>query len=52
VAASISTVVTGQILAGAVIDHFGLLDSAIRPMDLTRSPGLAIVMFGVWLTVK
>jgi transporter family-2 protein len=52
VAASISTVVAGQILAGAVIDHFGLLDSAIRPMDLTRSFGLAIVLFGVWLTVK
>jgi len=52
VAASVTTVVAGQVLAGAVIDHFGLLESTIRPMDLTRAIGLAVVLFGVWLTVK
>jgi len=52
VAASVTTVVAGQVLAGAVIDHFGLLESTIRPMDLTRAMGLAVVLFGVWLTVK
>lgn len=52
VAAAITTVVAGQVLSGAVIDHFGLLESHIRPMDLTRTIGLAVVLFGVWLTVK
>jgi len=52
VAASVTTVVAGQVLAGAVIDHFGLLESTIRPMDLTSAIGLAVVLFGVWLTVK
>ena len=52
VAAAITTVVAGQILAGSLIDHFGLLDAHLRPMDLTRAIGLAVVLFGVWLTVK
>ncbi len=52
VAAAITTVVAGQVLAAAVIDHFGLLEAHLRPMDLTRAIGLAVVLFGVWLTVK
>jgi len=52
VAASITAVVAGQVLAGMVIDHFGLLEASIRPMDLTRAIGLIVVLFGVWLTVK
>ena len=52
VAAAITTVVAGQILAGSLIDHFGLLDTHLRSMDLTRAIGLAVVLFGVWLTVK
>ena len=52
VAAAITTVVAGQILAGALIDHYGLLEAHLRPMDLTRAIGLAVVLFGVWLTVK
>jgi len=52
VAAAITTVVAGQVLSGAVIDHFGLLEAHLRPMDLTRAIGLAVVLFGVWLTVK
>ena len=52
VAAAITTVVAGQILAGALIDHYGLLETHLRPMDLTRAIGLAVVLFGVWLTVK
>jgi transporter family-2 protein len=52
VAAAITTVVAGQILAGALIDHYGLLEAYVRPMDLTRAIGLAVVLFGVWLTVK
>ncbi len=52
VAAAITTVVAGQILTGAVIDHFGLFHSAIRPLDPTRLLGLGVVLLGVWLTVR
>jgi len=52
VAGSIITIVAGQLLVGTVLDHFGLLGAAEKPLDLTRLIGLAVVFVGVWLTVK
>jgi len=52
VAASITTIVAGQLFVGTILDHFGLLDANIRPFDGTRALGLAVVLFGVWLTVR
>lgn len=52
VAASITTIVAGQLLVGTILDHFGLLGAATRSLDLTRTLGLAVVLVGVWLTVK
>ncbi len=52
VAAAITTVVAGQILMSAVLDHFGLLGAVVRPLDAPRLSGLAVVMLGVWLTVR
>ena len=52
VAASITTVVAGQLLVGMILDHFGLLGAAVKPLDITRVVGIAVVLFGVWLTVK
>lgn len=52
VAASIITVVAGQLLVGTILDQYGWLGASLRPLDLTRAIGLAVVLFGVWLTVK
>ncbi|HMB23390.1 MAG: DMT family transporter [Chloroflexota bacterium] len=52
VAAAITTIVAGQLLVGTILDHFGLLGAAERSLDVTRALGLAIVLVGVWLTVK
>lgn len=52
VAASITTIVAGQLLVGTILDHFGLLGALQRSLDPTRALGLAIVLVGVWLTVK
>lgn len=52
VAASITSIVAGQLLVSMILDHFGLLGAAERPLDLTRVLGMAIVLVGVWLTVK
>ena len=52
VAGSIITVVAGQLLVGMILDHFGWLGAAERPLDATRLLGMTIVMVGVWLTVK
>jgi transporter family-2 protein len=52
VAASITTVVAGQLLVGTILDHYGWLGAAARPVDITRLIGLGVVLAGVWLTVK
>lgn len=52
VAAAITTVVAGQIIMSAVLDNFGWLGASVRPLDAPRLLGLAVVMLGVWLTVK
>ena len=52
VAAAITTIVAGQLLVSTVLDHFGLLGAMGRAMEPTRALGLAIVLVGVWLTVK
>jgi transporter family-2 protein len=52
VAAAIITIVAGQLLVSTLLDHFGLLGAMSRPLDATRTIGLAVVLAGVWLTVK
>ena len=52
IAAAITTIVAGQLLVGTILDQYGLLGSAGRPIDISRIIGLAVVMTGVWLTVK
>ena len=52
VAAAIISIVAGQLLVSTILDHFGLLGSMARPLDLTRAIGLAVVLMGVWLTVR
>ncbi len=52
VAASITTVVAGQLLVGVILDHFGLLGASVRVLDVTRLIGLIVVLAGVWLTVR
>jgi len=52
VAGSIITVVAGQLLVGMILDHFGWLGALERPLDAPRLVGMAIVLLGVWLTVK
>ena len=52
VAASITTVVAGQLLVGTILDQYGLLGAAVKPLDAARALGLVAVLAGVWLTVK
>jgi len=52
VAASITTLVAGQLLVGTILDHYGLLGATVKPLDMTRIIGMSVVLAGVWLTVK
>ena len=45
----IALLVTGQMLASVVLDHFGLLGLAQRPVDLPRLLGVALLVGGVVL---
>ena len=52
VAPAVILLVLGQLVVGAVLDHFGLLGAAVRPLTAQRLLGLSVVMLGVWLTVR
>jgi transporter family-2 protein len=52
VAAAIIMIIAGQLLVSTILDHFGMLGAMVRPLDLTRAIGLAVVLLGVWLTVR
>ena len=52
VATALIILLAGQLFIGTVLDHFGLLGAAVRPLGFTRIFGLAIVLAGVWLSVK
>jgi transporter family-2 protein len=45
-------IVTGQLVISVLLDHFGLLGAQVRPIDLTRILGIAVLFFGVWLIVR
>ena len=52
VATALIILLAGQLLIGTILDHFGFLGAAVRPLDFTRIFGLAVVLVGVWLSVK
>lgn len=52
IATTITVIVVGQLLIGTVSDHFGWLGAAVRPLDLTRTLGLLILLVGTWLVVR
>jgi transporter family-2 protein len=54
VGASATTIliVAGQLVVGVLIDHFGFFDTLVRPLDLLRVAGLALVLTGAWLVIR
>ena len=45
----IALLVTGQMIAAIILDHFGLLGLAQRPIDLSRMIGVCLLVGGVVL---
>jgi transporter family-2 protein len=52
VAPTIVLIVVGQLVLGTMLDHFGLLGAAVRPVDPARLIGIAVLLFGTWLIVR
>jgi len=50
--AAFTIAVASQFILAALMDHFGLLGAAVRPLDLSRSFGIAVLILGVWLIVR
>ncbi len=44
--------VSSQFVVAALLDHFGLLGAALRPLDFTRLAGIVVLIVGVWLIMK
>ena len=44
--------VAAQLLAAAIMEHFGLFSTPQRSFDLPRAAGFALTVAGVWLVVK
>lgn len=51
-ATGFTLIVASQFVIAALIDHFGLLGAAVRPIDLPRALGLAVLLVGVWLIMR
>jgi transporter family-2 protein len=47
-----TTIIAAQLVVAALLDHFGLLGAAIRPLDLSRLLGIGTLVLGVWLTTR
>ena len=47
-----TVIVAAQFIVAALIDHFGLLGAAVRPIDLSRALGLGVLLVGVWLIMR
>jgi transporter family-2 protein len=50
--AAFTILVASQFIIAALLDHFGLLGGAVRPLDLSRSLGIGILILGVWLIMR
>jgi transporter family-2 protein len=50
--AGVTLLIAGQLVISLIFDHFGLLDTPVRPIDLGRLAGLLFLAIGVWLIVR
>jgi transporter family-2 protein len=44
--------VAAQFAVGALVDHFGWMGAAARPLSASRLAGMAVVLAGVWLIIR
>ncbi len=52
VTSAVTLMVTGQLLVGAIIDHFGWLGVTGNPLTPARGVGFGVLLLGTWLVVR
>jgi bacterial/archaeal transporter family-2 protein len=50
--AAFTIFVSAQFAMGALVDHFGWMGSAVRPLTAARLVGMAVVLIGLWLIIR
>lgn len=48
----LALVIGGQLITSVLVDHFGLLGAAVKPMSWTKGMGLLLVLGGIILLKK
>ena len=51
-AATVTLIITAQLILSTLLDNFGLLGTSVRPFDLPRVAGIAVLLVGTWLIVR
>jgi transporter family-2 protein len=51
-AATVTLIITAELVLSALLDHFGLLGTSVRPIDMPRLAGMAVLLVGTWLIVR
>jgi bacterial/archaeal transporter family-2 protein len=49
---ALTLIVAAQFIAAAVLDHYGWLGAAVRPLDTDRALGILVLLLGVWLIIR
>lgn len=52
VTATVAVIIAAQLLVGAVLDHFGLFGTEIRPFGWARGLGVVVLLLGTWLVTR
>ncbi|MEM7618468.1 MAG: DMT family transporter [Pseudomonadota bacterium] len=52
VATMIALLIAGQLVAAAILDHFGVLSPAANPINLQKFIGLSLLALGAIITLK
>jgi transporter family-2 protein len=51
-ASTVAPLIAAQLVAGSVIDHFGLFGLEVRLLDPARATGIVLLFVGVWLVTR
>jgi transporter family-2 protein len=50
--AAFTVFVAAQFAMGALVDHFGWMGSAARPLTISKAAGMVVVLGGIWLILR
>lgn len=52
VSTTVTLIVAAQLITAALLDHYGLLGTAVRTLDLSRAVGILVLFLGTWLIMR